>query len=163
MVSGPVAGLNIAPTDRRRPPGRSTIRNPRGVFIQRVRGDHEERAGRCRPDDRHAGQQVRPRRQPVPAVQVDAEEDRLDEEREALDRERQADRPRRTGPSGRARACPSRTTGSCRRPRRPRTARPSPWPSGGPAAEIGVGRRRCAGRATRRTAPARACPRRGRR
>ena len=60
---------------------------PRGWFIHALTeitisepvtpGDH----------DRDAGQEVRARRQPVPAVDVDRDEDRLDEEREALERE----------------------------------------------------------------------------
>ncbi|MEZ5250127.1 MAG: hypothetical protein R2713_13230 [Ilumatobacteraceae bacterium] len=41
--------------------------------------------------DRDEGGEVDPWRQPIPAVQVDAEEDRLDEERNALQGEGQAD------------------------------------------------------------------------
>ena len=74
-------------------------------------------------------QHVRARRHPVPAEEVDADEDRLEEEGEALEREREAVAPRRTGPSGPARGCPSRTTARARHRARPRTARPSPWPS----------------------------------
>ena len=66
-------------------------RKPVGWFIQALTeitisepvkpGDH----------DRDAAGEVSPRRQPIPAVDVDADEDRLDEERESLDREAEAE------------------------------------------------------------------------
>ena len=62
-----------------------------GGLHPRVRGHDEPRAGGARHRDRNPRQPVLPRREPVPAVEVDAEEDRLDEERERLQGERQPD------------------------------------------------------------------------
>jgi hypothetical protein len=56
-----------------------------------VRGDHEEGRDDAGHHDGHPGQQVHPGRQPVPAVEVDAQEDGLDEEGEPLNGEGQAD------------------------------------------------------------------------
>ena len=56
-----------------------------------VDGDHRTSSRESRRGDDEAAQEVRPRRQPVPAVDVDRDEDRLDEEREALDREGEAE------------------------------------------------------------------------
>jgi hypothetical protein len=52
-----------------------------------VDGDDEKRPGDPGHGDRDAGQEVRPRREPVPAVGVDPDEDGLEEEGEALERE----------------------------------------------------------------------------
>ena len=60
-----------------------------------VGDDHEDARERAADRHRHAGDQVRPRRDAVPAVEIDAEEDRLGEEREALEREGHADDRRR--------------------------------------------------------------------
>ncbi len=57
------------------------------VVHPRVHGEHEQRARQAGEHDREAAQEVRARRHPVPAVDVDPDEDRLDEEREALQRE----------------------------------------------------------------------------
>ena len=103
---------------RRRPLARrSRSESARGVHPG-VGGDDEERARPCPATIiGRRGEHVRARRHAVPAEQVDADEDRLDEEREALQREREAVHLAEAAPSGRATACPSRTTGSCRRPR----------------------------------------------
>ena len=52
-----------------------------------VGGDHREGAADAGDHHRHARPPVRPAAQPLPAVDVDREEDRLGEEEEALDRE----------------------------------------------------------------------------
>ena len=64
---------------------------PGRVVHPGVDGDDEERAGDAGDRDREAGQEVRPRREPVPAVGVDADEDGFEEEREALEREAEAE------------------------------------------------------------------------
>ena len=64
---------------------------PGRVIHPGVDGDDEERAGDAGDRDREAGQEVRPRREPVPAVGVDADEDGFEEEREALEREAEAE------------------------------------------------------------------------
>src|SRR5680860_502745 len=66
----------------------STTRKPSGLFIHPLTEINVERAGEARDHDRHAGEEVRARAQPVPAVDVDGHEDRLDEERDALQAER---------------------------------------------------------------------------
>jgi hypothetical protein len=53
-----------------------------------VGGDDEESGGDGRQRQRESSQPVQPRRDPIPAVEVDAKEDRLDKESEALQRER---------------------------------------------------------------------------
>ena len=58
----------------------------------RVRGDHRERAADAREHDRNAGPEVRPRREPLPAEDVDRDEDRLEEEEQSFHRERHAER-----------------------------------------------------------------------
>ena len=62
-----------------------------GMVHPAVDGDHHQRAGEAGEHDRDAAREVRARREAVPAVDVDADEDRLDEEREALDREAEAE------------------------------------------------------------------------
>src|SRR6266487_640611 len=57
-----------------------------GMVHPTVHGDDEQRARKARNHHRNARQQVRTRREPIPAVDVDGNEDRLDEEREALGR-----------------------------------------------------------------------------
>ena len=64
---------------------------PRRVLHPRVHRQDHERARDPRDGDRNAAQEVQSRRQPVPAVDVDRDEDRLDEERDALEREPQAE------------------------------------------------------------------------
>ena len=61
------------------------------VVHPRVDGDDHPRAGEAGEDDRQRAEHVRARRQAVPAVDVDPDEDRLEEEREALDREAEAE------------------------------------------------------------------------
>ena len=68
----------------------STSRNPVGVFMNPFAATTKNADATPGDADRHAAPEVHLRRQPVPAVEVDADEDRLGEEREALDRERQA-------------------------------------------------------------------------
>jgi hypothetical protein len=62
-------------------------RNADGMVHPAVDGDDEQRAGKARDDHGNAGQQVRTRREPIPAVDVDGNEDRLDEEGETLGEE----------------------------------------------------------------------------
>ena len=69
----------------------STRSKPVGAFIQALAVTTKMPESRAAHRDEDAGQQVRPRRDPVPAVEVDAEEDRLGEEGEPLERERHAD------------------------------------------------------------------------
>ena len=64
---------------------------PGRALHPRVHRQHHERAGDPREGDRHAAQQVQSRREPIPAVDVDRDEDRLDEERDGLEREPQAE------------------------------------------------------------------------
>ena len=71
---------------------------PDRVVHPAVDRDHVERAREAREHDRDAGQEVRALGEPVPAVDVDRDEDRLDEERDALQREARSRRPRRSGP-----------------------------------------------------------------
>src|SRR5439155_8709008 len=56
-----------------------------------VDGDDEGRPRHAGDRDRYAAQEVSSRREPVPAVDVDPDEDRLEEEREALEREAEAE------------------------------------------------------------------------
>ncbi len=56
-----------------------------------VNGDHERRSRHPREHDRQATEQVGARRQPIPPVHVDADEDRLEEERKPLERETEAE------------------------------------------------------------------------
>ena len=60
-----------------------------GVVHPTVDRDDEERPGDPRDHDRNAGEEVPARRQPVPSVDVDRDEDRLDEEGEPLEHEAQ--------------------------------------------------------------------------
>ena len=60
---------------------------PPRVIHPRIHRDHRQRAREACNHDRDTGQEVRARREPVPAVDVDRDEDRLDEEREPLERE----------------------------------------------------------------------------
>ena len=69
----------------------SSSRKPGRVLHPAVDADHHQRAAEAGDHDRDPGEHVRARRQAVPAVDVDRDEDRLDEEREALERERQAE------------------------------------------------------------------------
>ncbi len=64
---------------------------PAGNLHPRVRRDHQHAGRHAAERDRDAGQPVRARREPVPAIQIEAEEDRLDEEGVALERERRSD------------------------------------------------------------------------
>jgi hypothetical protein len=57
----------------------------------RVDRDDREGAADAGDHDRHAGPEVRPRREPVPAEDVDRDEDRLEEEADPLDREQDAE------------------------------------------------------------------------
>ena len=59
----------------------------RGMVHPGVHGDHHQRAAEAGEHDRDPAREVQPPGQPIPAVDVDADEDRLHEEREALDRE----------------------------------------------------------------------------
>ena len=63
-----------------------------------VDGDDHQRAGEARQHDRDPRRQVGARGEAIPAVDVDADEDRLDEEREPLDREARGRRRCRTSP-----------------------------------------------------------------
>ena len=69
----------------------SSSRNPVGWFIQPLTLITISEPLKPATHDRDPGQHVRARRQAVPAVDVDRDEDRLDEEREALEREREAE------------------------------------------------------------------------
>ena len=60
---------------------------PARVVHPAVDGDHHQRAGDAGDHDDDAARQVLARRDPVPRVDVDRDEDRLEEEREALERE----------------------------------------------------------------------------
>ncbi len=62
------------------------------VVHPRVDRDHHRRADEARDRHGHPGEKVQPRRDAVPAVDVDGDEDRLGEEREALQPEGQAER-----------------------------------------------------------------------
>ena len=57
----------------------------------RVHGDDREGTPETRDHDRHARPEVLPRRQSLPAEDVDGDEDRLEEEEDALDPEQQAE------------------------------------------------------------------------
>ena len=57
----------------------------------RVHGDHREGAAEPGDHDRHAGPEMRPAGQALPAEDVDRDEDRLEEEEDALDREQDAE------------------------------------------------------------------------
>ena len=57
----------------------------------RVHRDDRERSAEAGDHDRHARPEVRPRRQALPAEDVDGDEDRLGEEEEPLDPEQQAE------------------------------------------------------------------------
>ena len=57
-----------------------------------VGGDHRERPHHAGDHDRHAGPEVPPALEPLPAVDVDRDEDRLGEEEDALERERDPER-----------------------------------------------------------------------
>ena len=72
---------------------RAAVHEPEAARVVHpgVDGDHHQRAGEARDDDRDPGQDVRARRQAIPAVDVDPDEDRLDEERDALDREAESE------------------------------------------------------------------------
>ncbi len=58
-----------------------------GLVHPGVHGDHGEGATDPGDHDRHRGEHVRSGREPVPAVDVDGDEDRLEEEEDPLDRE----------------------------------------------------------------------------
>ena len=60
---------------------------PCGVVHPRVHGDDAEGAADAGDHDRHPGPEVLPAVDPLPAVDVDRDEDRLGEEEDALDRE----------------------------------------------------------------------------
>src|SRR3954452_16168637 len=60
---------------------------PPRLVHPRVDGHDRVRAAEPRDRDRHAGPEVRPRRQPLPSEDVDRDEDRLEEEEDPLDRE----------------------------------------------------------------------------
>jgi len=64
---------------------------PGRVVHPGVDGDDEERAGDAGERDREAGQEMRSRREPVPAVGVNADEDGFEEEGEALEGEAQSE------------------------------------------------------------------------
>ncbi len=59
----------------------------------RIGGHHEDSRGHPAQGHRHSGPDVRQRRDPVPAVEIDPEEDGLGEEGKALQRERHPDDP----------------------------------------------------------------------
>ena len=60
---------------------------PSGWFIHELTATTEHGAAEAGDRDGHAGPEVRPAGQALPAVDVDRDEDRLDEEEDALDRE----------------------------------------------------------------------------
>ena len=66
-------------------------REPLRLVHPRVHGDDRERAPEARDHDRHAGPEVRPRREVLPAEDVDRDEDRLEEEEDPLHREQHAE------------------------------------------------------------------------
>ena len=70
-------------------------RKPRGTFIHAFAVTMKNADAIPASATGTAGEPVRARREAVPAVEVDAEEDRLEEERDPLERERQADDPAR--------------------------------------------------------------------
>src|SRR5256885_512773 len=84
MADGAVHGMNVA-----RLAGEGGKAG--GVVNPRVDGDDRPRAAEASEDDRQGAEHVRPRRQAVPAVDVDPDEDRLEEEGEALDGEAEAE------------------------------------------------------------------------
>ncbi len=96
-VSVAQAGLNIAAI------GSTCVTRPcdqlksTGDVHPGVGGDHEERGRRRGHRDRKPEQPMHARRHPVPPVQIQAHEDRLEEERGPLERERQADDPAGVG------------------------------------------------------------------
>ena len=154
-------GRTAARTARPRRPGRRTSTKPTGVFIQALavvtnRADAMPATATGTP-----GPPVRPRREPVPAVQVEAEEDRLEEERERLQGER---RPEDAAVAGHERrpqqAELERQHGAADRADREEHGE-GLGSTAGPAGTRP--RRRCAASATRRTAAATACPCRRRR
>jgi hypothetical protein len=61
------------------------------IVHPRVDREDEERPREARDDDRYPGQEVHAAREPVPAVDVDRDEDRLDEERDPLQAEGDAE------------------------------------------------------------------------
>ena len=67
------------------------MRNPAGVFIQALAVTTNAPDSAPPSDDHDAGEQVRARTELLPAIQIDAEEDRFEEERESFERERHAD------------------------------------------------------------------------
>src|SRR6185437_8050819 len=73
-----------------------------GMVHPPVDRDHRQRAGETGDRDRDAAREMRARRETVPAVDVDPDEDRLHEEGEALDREAKPEHasegPGETGP-----------------------------------------------------------------
>jgi hypothetical protein len=86
---------------------------PRRVVHPPVHGDDEQRPGDPSDRDRDPGKEMRARREPVPAVRVDADEDGLEEEGEPLKREPEPehvpevlypDRPQQTELEGQDRA-----------------------------------------------------------
>ena len=123
----------------------------RRVVHPAVDRDHHQRAGEAGDHDRDAAQEVRARREPVPAVDVDPDEDRLEEEREALDREAEPEHAAERRGEVRPQQAHLEAEDRAGDRRRRRTARASP--SSSAARALGRARRRCAGSATRRTAP----------
>ncbi len=77
-------------------------REPLRLIHPGVGGDHGEGAAEPGDHDRNARPEVRPAREPLPAVDVDRDEDRLHEEEDPLDREQDpehaAEAPRELGP-----------------------------------------------------------------
>ena len=66
-------------------------REPLRLVHPRVHGHDRERAAEARDHDRHPRPEVGPRREVLPAEDVDRDEDRLEEEEDALDREQHAE------------------------------------------------------------------------
>ena len=122
-------------------------RKPAGLFIQALASVTKKAETAPLSATIDAGCEVEPRRDALPTVEVDAEEDGLGEEGEALQREGHAD----DRPGERHEAGPeeSELEGDHRaaRPRRPRRGWRCPWPSG--ARARGGPRRRCVASATR--------------
>src|ERR1700749_2569180 len=71
-------------TSTTRPPLRA---NPPGRFPPAVGRNHRRRPADAGQRDRDSAPEVRPRAHPVPTVDVDGDEDRLDEEEQALNGE----------------------------------------------------------------------------
>ena len=86
----------------------SRIVKPGGVVHPGVDRDHTERADDAGESHRNQHGQVAARRHPVPAVEIDAQEDGLDEEGQPFERERQAEHVAEAAHQARATTGPSR-------------------------------------------------------